>query len=86
VEVESKVEDLQAVSGHVVESSDRIRQLESEKRTVDPGSARFRELSDTIEALAEDLRRVSAAETDLADDLAGKDGLPTVEEADRRAS
>ena len=86
MEIESKVEDLQAVPGQVVEASDRIRQLEREKRTVDPGSARFRELSDTIEALADELRRVSAAETDLAHDLAGEDGLPTVAEADQRAS
>jgi hypothetical protein len=85
VDVEEKVEDLQAVSQHMLESSARIQALETEKRTVDPGSPRFRELSDEIERLAEDMRRVSHAETDLAIDLHGVDDLPTVEEADARS-
>ena len=80
--VDERIEDLQAVSQHMLESSARIRALESEKRTVDPASARFRELSDEIEILAEDMRRVSHAETGLAQELEGLADVPTVEEAD----
>jgi hypothetical protein len=79
----AKVEDLQAVSQHVLVSSERISALEEEKRTVDPGSERFRTLSDEIEALAEEIRSVSRAETGLAHDVAGASDLPTVNEADR---
>lgn len=79
----AKVEDLQAVSQHVLVSSERITALEEEKRTVDPGSERFRTLSDEIEALAEEIRSVSRAETGLARDVAGAPDLPTVNEADR---
>ena len=79
----SKVEDLQAVSQHVLESTERIKALEDEKRSVKPNSARFRELSDEIEALAEEMRRVSHAETTLAIDLTNAVDVPTVAEADR---
>ena len=82
----AKVEDLQAVSQHVLACSERITSLEEEKRTVDPGSERFRSLSDQIEALAEEIRSVSRAETGLAHDVAGEPGMPTVEEADRHSS
>jgi hypothetical protein len=84
VDVKETVEDLQAVSQHMLESSSRIRALESEKRTVDPSSARFRELSDEIEILAEEMRRVSHAESGLAKELDGVDEVPTVAEADAR--
>jgi hypothetical protein len=80
------IEDLQAVSQHVLTTANEIARLEAEKRTVDPGSERFRTLSDQIEALAEDIRRVSAAEDGLARDLAGEQGLPTVDEADRSSA
>lgn len=86
MDVDERVEDLQAVSQHMLESSARIQALEAEKRTVDPASARFRELSDEIELLAEDIRRVSHAETGLAQDLDGIAELPTVEQADADAS
>jgi len=79
---ELHLEDLQAVSQAVMTGADRIAQLEAEKRNVDPGSERFQELSNEIEALAIEIRLVSRAETDLAHDLAGVPGLPTVEEAD----
>jgi hypothetical protein len=82
VTTDEKVEDLQAVSQQVLTSADRIRALEQEKRNTPPSSAEFLRLSDEIEALASELRLVSAAETDLARDLQGQDGLPTVEEAD----
>ncbi len=77
-----KIEDLQAVSQHVLATAEAIRKLEEEKRGVDPGTPRFQELSDEIEQLAEDMRLVSHVETGLARDLAGVPGLPTVEEAD----
>ena len=76
------IEDLQAVSQAVGTDAERIARLEAEKRTVDPGSERFRQLSDEIEAIAVEIRLVSKAESDLADELAGVPGLPTVEEAD----
>jgi hypothetical protein len=76
------IEDLQATSGQVIADADRIVALEQEKRTVDPGSTRFRQLSDEIERVADSVRIVSSAESDLADEVAGKDGLPTIAEAD----
>jgi hypothetical protein len=82
VNVDDRVEDLQAVSQHMQEASARIQALETEKRTVDPASARFRELSDEIEILAEDMRRVSHAETGIAHELREVADLPTVDEAD----
>jgi hypothetical protein len=81
--IDDRIEDLQTVSQHVLATADKIDALETEKRSVDPGSERFRTLSDQIEALAEDIRRVSAAEDGLAREVAGEEGLPTVEEADR---
>jgi hypothetical protein len=85
VGVETKLEDLQAVSQHVLTATERIHTLELEKRGTPPGSERFRELSDQIEALAAEMHVVSAAETDLANELAGRTDLPTVAEADTRA-
>lgn len=80
----SNVEDLQAVSQHVLVCTEQIAVLEEEKRHVDPASERFRTLSDEIEGLAEEIRSVSSAETDLANDVAGVPGLPTIAEADRK--
>lgn len=85
MESQTKIEDLQSVSQQVVVDAERISRLEAEKRTVDPGSARFREISDEIEQLSEEIRLTSHAETHLAEELAGEPGLPTVDEADRRA-
>ena len=79
----SNIEDLQAVSQHVLSCTEQIAVLEEKKRHVDPASERFRTLSDEIEALAEEIRSVSAAETDLASDVAGHPGLPTIAEADK---
>jgi hypothetical protein len=84
-ETAETVEDLQAVSQHMLDSTARIEALEAEKRTVDPGSARFRELSDEIEGLAEEMRRVSHAETGLAIELSDVPNLSTVAEADADA-
>ena len=80
---DDRIEDLQTVSQHVLTTAREIEVLEAEKRTVDPGSERFRTLSDEIEALAENIRLVSAAEDGLAREVAGEHGLPTVDEADR---
>lgn len=82
---ESNVEDLQAVSRHVLTAAEQISLLEAEKRTVDPASQRFRTLSDEIEVLAEEIRLVSHAETSLAHELAGEPGLPTIDEADQQS-
>lgn len=75
------VEDLQAVSQHVMTSAEKIAALEREKRHADPGSDAFRKLSDEIEAAADEIRAVSHAETGLAEEIAGQDGLPTVADA-----
>jgi len=83
VDPDDKLEDLQAVSQHVLTTTRRIEALEQEKRQVDPGGERFRLISDEIEALADEMRAVSHAETSLAVSLSGQKGLPTVEEADR---
>ena len=80
----SNLEDLQAVSQHVLECTQQIAVLETEKRRLDPASERFRALSDEIEALAEEVRSVSHAETGLAREVAGHQGLPTIAEADRQ--
>ena len=80
--VDAKIEDLQAVSQHVLTGAEQIRALEEEKRTVDPATARFRQLSDEIERLAGDIGSVSHAETGLAREVAGEPGLPTIAEAD----
>ena len=82
---DAKIEDLQAVSQHVLSAAEQIRALEEEKRKVDPATPRFRELSDEIERLAGEIRSVSHAETGLAQDVAGETGLPTIAEADRES-
>ena len=81
---DEKLEDLQAVSQHMLESTERIRQLEAEKRGLDPSSERFRELSDQIEALATEMRLISHAETRLAEALIDVPDVPSVEEAEAR--
>lgn len=80
------IQDLQAVSQHVLTTTDQIQKLELEKRGVEPGSTRFMELSAQIERLAGDVRVVSASETDIAGEVAGEPGLPTIDEADAEAS
>jgi hypothetical protein len=84
-DTDSTLEDLQAVSQHVLTATERIHALEQEKRGTPPGSERFQELSNLIEALAAEMRLVSAAETSLAVELQGEPDLPTVEEADTRS-
>ena len=81
--IDQEMQDLQAVSQHVLTATDKIQKLELEKRSVAPGSARFIELSAEIERLADDLRVVSASETDIALEVAGDPNLPTIEQADR---
>ena len=83
--VDSDIQDLQTVSSHVLRTTDQIHELEMEKRGVEPGSPRFMQLSDQIESLAEQVRVVSASETDLATEVAGRPDLPTIEEADAEA-
>lgn len=77
------MQDLQAVSQHVLAATDKIQKLELQKRSVAPGSAQFIELSAEIERLAADLRTASASETDIALEVAGEPGLPTIEQADQ---
>ena len=83
---EADIEDLQAVSDQVIVTADRIKELEEEKRRIDPASLRFRELSDEIEKLATQIRLVSHAESDVAREVAGESGLPTIDEADQAAA
>ena len=80
--VDQNIEDLSAVSDHVLAAADLLRKLELEKRGVEPGSTRFMELSERIESLAAEVRTVSASETDLATELAGEPNLPTINEAE----
>lgn len=81
---DAEIEDLQAVSRHIIVASEQIRALEEKKRGVDPGSADFEALSDEIERLAREMASVSHAETAIAQELEGVDGLPSVAEADAR--
>ena len=81
---DTRIEDLQSVSQQILTDAERITQLEQDKRSVDPGSARFHALSDEIERLSEEIRRTSHAETALARDFEGEDGLPTIKAADAR--
>lgn len=81
----SNIQDLQAVSRHVLENAEQIKVLEEQKRHVEPTSERFRTLSDEIEALAEEIRLVSHAETSLAFDVEGQPDMPTVAEADEES-
>ena len=85
MKVDHDIEDLQAVSDHVLVTTDLVRKLELEKRSVDPGSPRFRELAVRIEQLASEVRTTTAAETDIAVDVAGRQDLPTIQEAEARA-
>jgi hypothetical protein len=80
--VESKIEDLQAVSSQVLVDTARIQSLEEEKRSVAPGSRRFLELSDEIERISAEVRMTSHAESDLARELKGEEELPTIAQAD----
>jgi hypothetical protein len=85
VEVDRDIEDLQAVSDHVLVTTDMIGKLELEKRSVDPGSPRFRELAARIEKLASEVHTTTAAEADIAVDVAGRQDLPTIQEAEAQA-
>jgi hypothetical protein len=80
--VEQNIEDLQAVSDHVLATADLLRKLEIEKRTVEPGSPQFLALSKRIESLATEVQTVTASETDIATDVAGIPNLPTIQEAE----
>jgi hypothetical protein len=86
VAVDQEIQDLQAVSQHVLTAADKIKKLELEKRSVPPGSPRFIDLSAEIERLAADLGVVSASETDIALEVAGEPDLPTIEQADHKGS
>jgi hypothetical protein len=85
LEVDRDIEDLQAVSDHVLVTTDLMRKLELEKRSLDPGSPRFRELAARIEKLASEVHTASAAEADIAVDVAGREDLPTIQEAEAQA-
>jgi RNA polymerase-interacting CarD/CdnL/TRCF family regulator len=78
----SNIQDLQAVSRHVLENAEQIKVLEEQKRHVEPTSDRFRALSDAIEALAKEIGMVSHAETSLAEDFEDDPDMPTAAEAD----
>jgi len=82
VDPKSNIQDLQAVSSHVLVNAEQIKFLEEQKRHVEPTSERFRVLSDEIEALANEIGMVSHAETSLAEDFEDDPDMPTVAEAD----
>jgi prefoldin subunit 5 len=85
VNIETNLEDLRAVSQHVLTTTERMHSLELEKRQTPVGSERFLALAEQIEALAGEAREVTAAETDLAITLAGLNDLPTIDEVEARA-
>jgi hypothetical protein len=85
VDRKSNIQDLQAVSRHVLENAEQIKVLEEQKRHVEPTSDRFRTLSDEIEALAKEIGMVSHAETSLALDFEDDPDMPTVAEADEQS-
>jgi hypothetical protein len=79
---EHEIEDLQAVSAHILAAAQEILLLEEEKRHTDPTSERFRVLSLSIEESAADINAVSHAESALAEEVATAPRMPTVAEAD----
>lgn len=81
---DAELEDLQAVSQHILVTTEQIRVLEEKKRTVDPGTTQFEALSDEIERLANEVASVSHAETAIARELEGVEGLPSVADVDAR--
>jgi malonyl CoA-acyl carrier protein transacylase len=83
---DAELEDLQAVSRHILVTTEQIRALEEKKRGVDPASPQFEELSDEIERLANEMASVSHAETGLARELEGVEGLPSIAEVDAKGS
>ena len=80
--VEHKIDDLRAVSDHVLTAAEQMEKLEDEKRTLEPGSPRFLELARRIESLATGLLAASTAEADIAAEVAGVPNLPTIDEAE----
>ena len=78
------IEALAAVNENVLTDLERLKALEKEKRTVDPGSTRFDELSVRTERLGERLRDLTSVEHQLGERL-GEPGLRTPEQANAEA-
>jgi predicted nuclease with TOPRIM domain len=60
-------DDLRATEESIRNDTDRLKELEEQKASLDPGDERVPELSEQVERLSNDLRNKSAAERDLAE-------------------
>lgn len=69
-------EDLRATSDSISEASQRIDDLEREKRTLAPDDPKMLELSAEVVELADGLRREGAVEHALAKEIAAADAGP----------
>jgi hypothetical protein len=84
VVVPDDIEALKAINENVLTDLKRLMALEDQKRTVDPGSTRFDELSVESERLAERLRDLTSIEHQLGERVSGP-GRPTLEQANAEA-
>lgn len=82
MKTDEHIEDLQSTSSQIIADAELIRDLEEEKRHVDPSSDRFRELSSKIQATADDVDVLTDAEVDLAREVADEPDTPTIAQAD----
>jgi predicted phage gp36 major capsid-like protein len=60
-------DDLRATQESIRKDTDRLKDLEDQKASLDPGDERVAELSDQAERLSKELRDKTAAERDLAE-------------------
>ena len=60
-------DDLRATQESIRKDTDRLKALEDQKASLDPGDERVPELSDQAERLSKELRDKTAAERDLAE-------------------
>ncbi len=62
-----RIDDVKATSDAVLEHAERLHALEVEKRTLDPASDRFHELSIQIEDLGTRLATMTSVEREVAE-------------------
>jgi hypothetical protein len=63
-------QDLRAASDRVMRTLERLQELETEKRTIDPGTPRFRKLAREVERLAASVFAHSHVQQQLAEETA----------------
>ncbi len=77
------VEELAATSNDILDTLERLRELEKERRSEQPTSVRFRELAGEIERLSNDIFRSAVKETTLAETI--EPTHRTIDEVDENA-